>query len=434
MSVFSFAWVSDSTKYTDLAIKWSISSWPSSLFLRSSKSTSFTKEISLFGILTNHPKKKFRPCSIFFLVLDIYPMHSNSVTAHILHFDARSVSLRCLQKFEFGEVVCVRDTQEFLEGIVSCFSSNAEKVDGWNAVLTAALFIHDDSSLARHLYLCLALKFLYRYLGNLSSLFSHLRVELNASRYYIWGTILPILAESSRPDPESALDDIGYFFQHMEYFSLVNKRIFPEDLMQWVFENVWRTNFANLPMASMIFERFLLPYISDVYNCPQIIFPWFLLGVMRSKYLCNAFTEFHPRMFQMLMENTYVLQATLESFENVCPSLAKWMERSFRLYCHCLHQLGHFETILPSQVFCSKRRNRNFDNLVKQFERFVAPPKVPRLASLTIKVARFHIRQMTLSKPLPRPSFSSQLDSLSTLPPNIKRLIKTEGFEWLYPP
>ncbi|VDL44556.1 unnamed protein product [Hymenolepis diminuta] len=361
-------------------------------------------------------------------------MHPNAVTAYILHFDSRSVSLRYLQKFEFGEVVCVRDTQEFLEGIVSCFSSNAEKVDGWNAVLTAALFVHENSSLARHLYLCLTLKFLYRYLGNLSSLFSHLRVELNASNYYIWGTIIPILAESSRPDPESALDDIEYFFQHMEYFSLVNKRIFPEDLMQWVFENVWRTNFANLPMASMIFERFLLPYISDMHKCPQIIFPWFLLGVMRSKYLCNAFTEFHPRMFQMLMENTYVLQATLESFENVCPSLAKWMERSYRFYCHCLHQIGHFRTILPSQVFCSKRRNRNIDNLVKQFERFVTPPKVPLLTSLSIKVARFHIRQMTLSKSLPRPSFSSQLESLSTLPPNIKRLIKTEGFEWLYLP
>nr|CDS34324.1 hypothetical protein HmN_000584700 [Hymenolepis microstoma] len=318
--------------------------------------------------------------------------------------------------------------QQFLEGIVDCFSLNSNKVGGCTAVLTAALFTQENSSLAHHLYLCLTLKFLYRYVGNMSSLFSHLRVKLKASYYYIWGTILPILAESSRPDYESALDDIGYFFKHMEYFSLVNRRIFPEVIMQWIFDNAWRTNFASLPMAGRIFERFFLPYISDMNDCPEIIFPWFLLGVLRSKYFCIAFTEFHPKMFQVLMEDIYVLSAALDTFENDFTSMSKWMKRSFELYCHCRHQLGHFETILPSRIFRSRERNCDIDKVVRRFERSVTAPRIPRLTSLAIMAARFHIRRTTASKPLPRPSFSSQLDSLSTLPPNIKLLIKFEKF------
>ncbi|VDN97599.1 unnamed protein product [Rodentolepis nana] len=424
ISVFSFAWVKNSVDYTGLSIKWPISSWPSSLFLRKSKSSSLPKEISLFDILTNYPKKKLQSCSTFFLVLKIHPTDSRSATAYIIHFDPLSSSLRCLQQFKFGKVVCVSYVQQFLEGIVNCFSQNSGKTDGYTGVLTAALFTQDASTLANHVYLCLTLKFLYRYLGKLSSIFSRMKVELSPSHYHIWGTFLPILAESSRPDYESALDDIEYFFKHMDYFSLVNKEVFPETIMQWIFDNAWRTNFASLPMASRIFERFFLPYITDMNDSPEIIFPWFLLGVLRSTSFCKAFAEFHPKMFKSIMEDIYVLSSTMDSFENDLSSLEKWMKESFRLYCHSRHQLGQSKIVLPLQIYHTWERNHVVDNIVSQFDRSIIVPRIPRLSSLAIIAARFHIRQIANSKPLPRPSFSSQLNSFTDLPPYIKSLIQ----------
>ncbi|KAM3184640.1 hypothetical protein ACTXT7_007949 [Hymenolepis weldensis] len=427
ISVFSFVWDNNSTEYADLAIKWLPSPLSLSFVLRGSDGDLLLEDKSLSGILTNYPKEKFLPFPTFFLIFKSFPDCFYN-EAHIIYFNPESISLNCLREFKFYEMGV--DLSRFLRDITKSFSSD---IGCRNAILSAAIFTPKNSVFANTFYFSLAIKYLYPYFSEFFSALSD--VEIGFSPDYLWGDIIPWIVSNFRLTPQSELEYVRSLCQKNGHFSKINDEQYVKNVMQiFLKAHNYRTRqYFDLPVVSMILERFIFPHISFA-STPTDIFSVECCDIKYSKLVLNALAEFQPRVLRALMESSLSVLGILEHLlhmQSLCGDLAifdNWMKRSFTLYCHCLDQLGHSGIVLPSQLFDSGGRNRDIDFYVERFERSITSFSVPRLFSLAIKAARFQIRQMILSKPLPRLSFSSQLDSLSILSPNIKKFVQIERF------
>nr|CUU99590.1 hypothetical transcript [Hymenolepis microstoma] len=225
------------------------------------------------------------------------------------------------------------------------------------------------------------IKFLYPHFGEFFSQFSDVKIELSPS--YLWEDIVPFIVEKFRLTPESGLEYVRSICEKNGHFFQINDEQYAKEVMRVFLKthHLWDRQYSDLPVIVVV--------ISSIQK-----------HLLHMQSLCGD----------------------LGIFDN-------WMKQSFRLYCHCLDQLGHSGTVLPSQIFYSGGRSRDIDFYVERFERSLISSNVPLLFSLAIKATRFQIRQVILSKPLPRPSFSSQLDSLSILSPKVKKLVQIERFE-----
>ncbi|VDL58627.1 unnamed protein product [Hymenolepis diminuta] len=427
MSVFSFVWGNNSTEFAELAIKWLTPSLSLSFVLRDCDGDLLLEDKSLSGILTNYPKEKFLSFPTFFLVFKSFPNCFDNET-HILYFNPKSISVNCLREFKYYEVEV--DLSRLLRDITISFFSD---IGCRNPILSAALFTPKNSVFPNTVYFSLAIKFLYPYFSEFSSAFSDVEIEFPSD--YLWGDIIPSIVNNSRLTPESVLEYVRSLCQKNGYFSKTNDEQYVKNVMRIFLktDNAYTQLFFYLPVVSMILERFIFPHLSFA-SASTDIFLEECNDVRYSKFVLNALAEFQPRVLRALMESSRSVLGILEHLlhlQSLCGDLSifdDWIKQSFSLYCHCLDQLGHSSIVLPSQIFNSGGRNRDIDFYVERFERSITSSTVPRLFYLAIKAARFQIRQMILSKPLPRLSFSSQLHSLSILSPDIKKFVQIERF------
>ncbi|VDN97598.1 unnamed protein product [Rodentolepis nana] len=428
LSVFSFVFTDKSTKNTGLAIKWIPLPSSLSFILIDYNTVLFLEDKSFLQFLTNCPMEKCPPFPTVFLVFKSIP--NKSYNFHILYFEPGCNSVICLKEFE----LCVNGLRlpQLLRDISESISSDRGQR---NANLSASFFTHKNSVFANTFYFSLAIKFLHPYFDEFCSQFLDMKIELPLN--YLWEDIVPFIFDKFQSIPDYGLKCVRSICEKNGHFAQINNKYYFMKVMESFLSthHLWSQQNSKLSLVNSILEHLIFPYLPYTSSLADIFQIECCVDVKYSKVILNALAEFQPQLLRVLMEsNMQVLWILghLLHLQSLCGDLGmcdKWMKQSFSLYCHCLDQLGHSGTVLPSQIFYSGGRIRDLDFYVERYERSFSSSNVPRLFSLAIKAARFHIRQVILSKPLPRPSFSSQLDSISILSPNLKKFVQIKRFE-----
>lgn len=419
ISLFSFIRAKRSTEYADFEIKF-LTPTSSAFVLREPQSDLSLETKKLLEILTNYSSEKSSNFQIFFLVFQIHP-DGSLYQFHFIDLDCESHSFNCRREYSFPEKSV--DWSQVLRDI-------ARDIELQRSMLSSALFMHSNLAFGNILYFSLTIKFLYPYFSGFTPIFPDVIAEIPPD--YLWNDIIPYIVEKSRLSSELQLDYIRSLCDKNGYFAKSSNEEYIKHILQIFLKTHDYRGFQylELPLVSMILEHLIFPYISNTSLPTDIFSEVCCFHIKYSKLVMNALAEFQPGVLKALMETEESIQTLLKHLlhmQSLCGDLemlVNWMKQSFTLYSHCLDQLGYKSAVLPSKIYSSGGSDRDIDLYVERFERTVVSSDVPRLSNLSIRAARCHIRNLILSKPLPRLSFSSQLESLSNLSPSIKKFVQ----------